>query len=165
MPWYAFQVKDSYDRMSQYKEILEILKSDRYKKRVSEIFIAGNGKRENKICNYVFIKEDENVNKLWEKLCNEKYFMISAGYVEIPDEDMKVMKEDCAAREKVSVRYGDIVYIENGAYRKLYGIVLRIEEPYYEVGLNLCSGPLLVKLRPENIRVEKSLFEIWKMPR
>ena len=47
MPWYAFQVKDSYDRMSQYKEILEILKSDRYKKRVSEIFIAGNGKREN----------------------------------------------------------------------------------------------------------------------
>lgn len=165
MPWYAFQVKDSYNRMSQYKEILEILKSDRYKKRVSEIFISGNGKRENVICNYVFVKEDENIQKFWEKLSNEKYFMNAMGYVEIPELDMKDMMEDCAERERVSVRYGDIVYIESGAYRKLYGIVLRIEAPYYEVGLNFCSGPILVKLRPENIRVEKSLFEIWKMPR
>lgn len=165
MPWYAFQVKDSYDKLSQYKEILELLKSDKYKKKVTEIFISGNGKRDNSLCNYIFVKEDGNIEEFWKRFCSEKYFINSMGYVEIPDGEMDEMMKDCEKRERISARYGDIVYIENGPYRKLYGIVLRIEEPYYEVGLNFCSGPVLVNLRQENLRVEKSLFEIWKMPR
>lgn len=162
MGWYAFQVKDSYNRMSQYKEIINVLTGDRYRKHVNEVFVSGNGKRDNTLCNYVFIKEDENIMKLWERLSQEKFFILTVGYVPIPDADMKEMMNDCEEREKISVRYGDIVYIENGPYRKLYGIVLRIEDPYYEVGLNFCSGPVIVNLKPENIRVEKSLFEIWK---
>lgn len=165
MSWYAFQVKDSYNRMSQYKEILDVLKSRKYQKNDLEIFISGNGKKENTICNYVFVKEDENINKLWEMLSQEKYFNLSMGYIEIPIEQMKEMIDDCAEKENISVRYGDIVYIENGPYRQLYGIVLEVEKPCYEVGLNFCVGPLVVNLKSENIRVEKSLFEIWKMPR
>lgn len=165
MGWYAFQVKDSYNRMSQYKEILSLLRGSRYRKKSSEVFISGNGKKENTICNYVFVKEDENIVKFWNRLCQEKYFILNMGYVPIPNNDMAEMIRDCEAREKANVRYGDIVYIENGPYRKLYGIVLRIEAPYYEIGLNFCTGPLIVNLKQENIRIIKSLFEIWKFRR
>lgn len=163
--WMAFQVKEAYDRMSQYKEILEMLKGDRYRKRVNEIFVAGNGKRENIMCNYVFVKEDEDMPRLWEKLCEEKFFMSSLGYIKVPDKDMEVMIQDYSEREKIRVRYGDIVYVENGSYRKLWGIVLRVEASHYEVGFNFCEGPLVVNLKSENIRPEKSLFEIWKFKR
>ena len=164
--WYAFQVKDAYNRISQYKEILELLKSDRYCKRVGEIFIAGNGKKENSICNYVFVKEDPAcINKFWEKLSEEKYFITAMGYVPIPDDELLELKRDYEEKEKINVRYGDIVLVQNGPYRKLWGIVLRIDGNHYEVGLNFCEGPLVVNLKSENIKVVKSLFEIWKFRR
>lgn len=163
--WYAFQVKDAYNRMSQYREILELLQGERYRKPVGEIFIAGNGRKENAICNYIFIRETESIGRLWEKLSQEKYFILPAGYIPISEAELEEMRGDYEEKEKIHVRYGDIVFIENGPYRKLWGIVLRVVGTCYEVGLNFCEGPLIVTLTAENIRVEKSLFEIWKVPR
>ena len=165
MAWYAFQVKDSYNRMSQYKEIIAMLQSERYKKTPEEFFVAGDGKRDNSICNYVFIKVDGNILQFWEQLSQEKYFMTSMGYIEIPDDQMSSMINTCRESENIDVHYGDIVYIENGPYRKLYGIVLDVKDGKFEVGLNLCIGQMIVTLKPENVRIEKSLFEIWKFPR
>ncbi len=163
--WYAVQVKDAYNRISQYGEIFELLKGARYNKRPCEIFIAGDGKKENAVCNYVFIREDDNIYRLWEKLSQEKYFISAMGYLPVPDEELQALKNDYEDRQKFSVRYGDIIYVENGPYRKLWGVVLRIADRDFEVGFNFCSGPLFVNLRQENIRVERSLFEIWKFRR
>lgn len=165
MAWYAFQVKDSYNRISQYKEIIAMLQSERYGKTPDEFFVDGGGKKDNTICNYVFIKVDGSILPFWEQLSQEKYFLTSMGYIEIPDDQMNSMINTCRESEKIDVNYGDIVYIENGPYRKLYGIVLDVKGSTYEVGLNFCIGPMIVTLKPENIRVEKSLFEIWKFPR
>ena len=75
------------------------------------------------------------------------------GYVPIPDDELLELKRDYEEKEKINVRYGDIVLVQNGPYRKLWGIVLRIDGNHYEVGFNFCEGPLVVNLKPENIKV------------
>lgn len=163
--WYAFQLKDAYNRLTQYGELLNLLKS-RYAKRDDEIFIAGNGLKENGVCNYIFIKEDpEKIQSFWGELSQEKFFMSAMGYVPIPENELLLLKQDFEEKENVTVRYGDIVQVQNGTYRKLWGIVLDVGEQDYEVGFNFFKGPFITRLKPENIKVAKSLFEIWKFRR
>lgn len=162
MGWYAIQIKDSYNRLSQYKEIIERLKSI-FLKKEDEFFLPGEGKKDNCMLNYLFIKE-ENIVEFWDKISQEKFFINAAGYIPIPDSQMQELIKSCEESQKIKIRYGDIVYVENGSFRKLYGIVLKVEEESFEVGFNFCIGPMIVTLKPENVRVEESLFEIWKFP-
>ena len=111
MAWYAFQVKDSYNRMSQYKEIMAMLQGEKYKKTSDEFFIPGDGKKDNFVCNYVFVKVNENILSFWEQLSQEKFFLVSMGYIKIPDEQMESMINNCRESEKIEVNYGDIVYM------------------------------------------------------
>ena len=136
--WYAFQVKDAYNRISQYKEILELLKSDRYCKRVGEIFIAGNGKKENSICNYVFVKEDPAcINKFWEKLSEEKYFITAMGYVPIPDNELLELKRDYEERKKSTFGTAILYWFRTaltgssgGLFFELMGIITKLDSTF-----------------------------------
>lgn len=166
MTWYAFQLKDTYNRITQYGELLNLLRNY-YKKKPEDIFIAGNGKKENGICNYIFIKEDEaNIGRFWGNLSQEKFFISAMGYVPIPENEFIALRQDFEEKEKITVRYGDIIQVANGPYRKLWGIVLQVKEDNsYDVGFNFCAKSLIINLKPEQIKVVKSLFEIWKFRR
>lgn len=163
MPWYAVQVKDFYNRPSQYMELMALLRSSRYRKKDGEFFIPGGGVDENPLGVYVFIREQGDFYETWDMLCREKYINAQEGFIRIPDRDMESVTQYSPRHDEHVYSYGDIVHVEETEYSGLYGIVLGVlDGGDLEVGFNLFIGPRIVVIRQKHLKFVRSLFEIWK---
>lgn len=166
MTWFAFQVKDFYDRPSQYAELRRCLIGTHGVSN-ADIYIPGGGDYANPMARYVFIRlpDKDAMPRLWPALSKEKYLKASEGFLEIPDAEMDNMVAGLANRPKDAVCYGDVIKAESTECRDLYGVVLD-ERPDggYAVGFNLFSGPRVAMLRRDDFIKVQSLFAIWKFP-
>lgn len=167
MTWFAFQVKDFYDRPSQYRELRLLLEAPPFGIAPQDIYIPGGGDYANPLCRYVFVRlpARDSMALAWPELARAKYIKASDGYLEIPDSEMATLMTGMANRPKPAARYGDIVRIESTECQGLYGIVLgEAPEDRYTIGMNLFIGPRVAALKRDDFAITKSLFEIWKFP-
>ena len=166
MGWYAFQVRDFYDRPSQYRELKRVLTGDRYGFRNEDIFIWGDCEEPNIKSSYVFVRYDGDFQLLWSDLRGEKYVRSSEPYFPIPDYEIDAMKAEYAARPHSHVDIYDLVYVEKTIYSRLYGVVLKKGDAKGSVvvGFNFFTGPRYIEFQPDDLRVVRPLFEIWKFP-
>ena len=163
MSWYAVQVRDFYNRPSQYEGLAALLKSNRYKKRDGEFFIPGNCVDENPLGVYVFIKENGDFYETWDMLCNEKYVNAQEGFMRISDDDMQSIFDYSPVKIEHCFAYGDIVRVTATEYSGLYGVVLDVlKEDRAEIGFNLFRGVRIVEIKTKQLEFIRSLFEIWK---
>lgn len=164
MKWYAIQIKQVYDRPSQYAVLKEILLSPKYGLTEDQIWISGDGVRENLYQGYVFLHMDGEFKDVWTELQRERLIDKDMGWVEIPDEQMNLMSSQ-AYPEKEHEEYNllDVVMVDEGPWSKLYGIVTENRgKDQYEVGVKLHMKNFFLLLSQKKLHRCKSLFEVWK---
>ena len=166
MSWYAFQVRDFYDRPSQYRELKKLLMGEHYGFKNDDIFIWGDGEEPNIHACYVFVNYEGDFQLLWSDLKGEKYIRATEPYLPIGEKDVREMQACYAARPHNTVDIYDLVYVEKTVYSRLYGVVLKKGEAEGSVvvGMNFFTGPRYIEFQPDDLRVVRPLFEIWKFP-
>lgn len=168
MSWYAFHVKNIYNRPSQYRELMALLR-DKYGKSDDDFFVPGYGKDENPYGTYFFVREDEQPAALWESLRQEKYVSWSDGTYPLDDADIEQMRSYAPVPTERGFRFGDIAKVRKGELASLRGVVMGAgTEGFhgdFEVGFNLFQGPQFYRINEIDMEFERSIFEIWKFPR
>lgn len=164
MTWYAFQVRGIYDSPKHYKALIGVLCGAGYGFPRDSVFVHGDGEETNAYSGYVFVRTDSGFSDVWSKLRNEKYVNVEDGWLPIPDSDMDALMKSRISRRRI--RYGDVALVVDGVYRRLYGIVLDVDDEKETclVGFNFFTGPRTAELKFSQFDVVKSVFEVWRFP-
>ena len=113
---------------------------------------------------YVFIQEDDP-DTLFRELQKEKYFYEPTNYLKIPNNEIVEMSRGIEYIRD-DVRFGDIVKIKSGRFKKLYGIVLReMRRNKIEIGLKFCFGTVYHELGETEYEVVGNIFNFIKVNR
>jgi len=160
--WMALMLREKYNSPNEKKELFNRLKS-KYGKSSDEIFMISKESNSG-LSYYVFIQED-NMDALFRELQKEKYFLEPVRYLQIPNHEVVEMSMGIEyIRDEV--RFGDIVKIKNGRFKKLYGIVLReLRHKKIEIGLKFCFGTVYQELGETEYEVVGNIFNYIKINR
>lgn len=160
MDWYVIQLKQKYGKSVFRKQVYELLRHT-YHKLAKQVFINMDEKYFG-INYYVFVQQ-ENMQKLWKRLKDQKYFENEFGYFKIDQRQFLQMKQKIYSIRDV-IGFGDIVQIHGGVFDKLYGIVLRDKtQNRFQVGIKFCYGYIIYTFSSKDLEIKGNIFKYIKV--
>lgn len=158
-PIQSFMIKDRYVSETNRDVILESICSHGFDEK--DVFLRldkGVG-----IGSYAFVI-GEDFKKKWQTLRKSIYFE-DASFFPISQEEFDNYFADVDFIDE-DVGYCDIVYINTGIYRDLYGIVFDYLGDFkYVVGIKLCCENKFIELCRNDFDIRDNLFKYLKLPR
>ena len=132
-------------------------------KRPQEDFLYFTERQNSALSWYFFVREREDTDLM-------RIYEVAKDFLESFDSHSKITGEECrkmfgnakvVGEEKIG--FGDIVRIERGKYRKLFGIVVRDKRGgFFEVGLKFCYGIEMEVFSRSDLKVFGNVFDYVK---
>lgn len=114
---------------------------------------------------YFFVKQydkNDDLRKIWQAY--PYVFDSFNNHVKITETQFYNMIRQAKKYQHGSVGFGDLVLINKGCYKKLYGIVLReSRNGKYDVGLKFRFGTVVKSFSKEEVKVIDNIFKYIKV--
>lgn len=161
--WIAFMLrkkhKDDEDKFLLKKIVMNMLKRD------SEDILYFTENQNSALAWYFFVRErdESDLSKIYEAA--KDFFEPFDYHLKITGDECRKMFGNLDLFKKNPVGFGDIVKVERGKYRKLFGIVLRDKKNgFFEVGFKFCFGSETEVLSGTDLKTVGNLFDHIKIP-
>lgn len=158
--WLTLMLREKYNTDNEKNRICEELMF-RTGKRADDIYTVSRN-IDLALSYYVFIRLDDFEEKYSVMEATDGYFDISGSAVISGVELLELTKS--VDQSRGYVKFGDVVLIKNGRYRKLYGVVLRRSgTDRFSVGIKLCAETVVEDYCENELLTTTNLFKYIKI--
>jgi len=158
--WIVLLIRDKYNTKNEKERVFNEIKK-KYNLSDNDIYSV------DKECNlslsfYVFVKKTKNIDMNNIAFEFNNYFD-NRGTAIITDDELLNMTRGITTYRGY-IKFGDIVLIRSGIYKKLYGVVVRkSDKNMLSVVIKLCFATLCVEYKESEIEVIGNIFKYIKI--